>query len=131
MLAMKSNALIVVWRESDSLDAIAQKAEKLAANNPRGIGVLGISRGAVPLEGAAERQRLARKLDERGVRLLGLASVIEGDGIREVMHRINLVTENPCPLAVFGTVDEAVAWLALRLGNVSPGDLRKAVANLS
>jgi hypothetical protein len=130
MLALRRNALIVLWREAYSLEAVAEIARRLVPIGPQGIGVLGVSLGDVPLEGVAERQRLAQRLADLGVRVVGMASVIEGDGIREVMHRINLVTQHPCPLGLFGTVDEAASWLAPRLGSVSSRDLRRAVAAL-
>ena len=118
-----ANALIVIWRalpDRARLQCVRSAAEGLLEKFPCGIGVLGVS-GELPLPDADDRQRLAPLLHEVGDRMLGLASVIEGDGhVASVMASINLVKRHPCPLRVFGTVDEGVAWLAPLLGKPVP-----------
>jgi hypothetical protein len=127
------NALIVIWRaqpDGVTLRHVGGAAERLLDRFPRGIGVLGVSR-QMPLSDADDRGRLAPLLQVVGDRMLGLASVLEGDGHTvSVMACINQVKRHPCPLKVFGTVDEGVAWLAPLLGRPPAIALRHAVAAL-
>jgi hypothetical protein len=131
-----SNALIVVWQAAPTrevLDGVRLVTDRLLRRYPAGIGVIGVS-GELPLPHACDRQRLGALLQERGDRLLGLASIIEGsEPTRSLMASINLVVKNPCPLRIFSNVDEGVAWLAplLRQGQPPPSvALRHAVERL-
>jgi hypothetical protein len=116
-----ANALLIVWRHGPTeaaLSGVRDSAEELLVRYPRGIGVLGLS-GDVPLVSAAERQRLGRLLDDRGERLLGLASIIEGSHPTcSLLHTINQVSRQPCPMRAFATLDAGVSWLAPLLGPV-------------
>jgi hypothetical protein len=132
------NALMIVWRQGPAEPAVAgvrRAAEDLLARYPAGIGVLGLS-GDVGLASAAERQQLGRVLADGGQRLLGLASVIEGSHPTcHLLHSINQVSRQPCPMRAFATVDEGVTWLAPLLGVVdgkrpSMLELRRAVEQL-
>jgi hypothetical protein len=109
------NALVILWRDvpdARALDGVGRAAEALLRDFPGGIGILGVS-GPLPLASADDRRRLAPLLGALGNRLLGMASIIEGsERVRDVMTSLNLVMRHPCPLKVFATVDEGVAWLA-------------------
>jgi hypothetical protein len=116
------NTLIVVWRDppaSRAIDGVSRAAKRLLGRFPGGIGCIEVALDA-PLAGAACGPR-SRLLCECGGRLVGLASVIEGNDFvagttRRVVSAIDQVAKHPCPLRVFGTVDEAVAWMAPLVG---------------
>jgi hypothetical protein len=128
-MASCDNALIIHWRaapEGHTVDGVRRAAEALLHEFPDGIGIVGVS-GPMPLACADDRCRLAPLLESLGDRLLGLASVIEGGEILfRVINSVNLVVRHPCPLRVFSTVDDGVAWLAPRLDRGFPG--RRAAA---
>jgi hypothetical protein len=116
------NLLIVVWEGAatdGAVESVDRAAQRLLDTFPSGIGILGVAEG-LDLR-ANERHQCKPLVERHGARLIGQASVIEGNGFaavtaRSVLSTINLVLRHPCPRRIFSTVDEGVSWLWPMLG---------------
>jgi hypothetical protein len=111
-------SVIIVWRTPPTVQALSDLRaiviEQLQ-EYPRGIGILGIAEPGMPMLGAAERKVSGDLLALFGPRFRAIATVIEGHGFwagatQSVMTAISLIARQPCPLRIFRSIGEALAW---------------------
>lgn len=117
---------VVIWRHDTNAEGLAALrrtfAQFAATHSP--IGLLTIVEAKAPLPPAQVRSGLASFLTEQGAHIKRSAVVFEGEGfraaaVRGVVTGLTMLARPPYPHKVFGSIDDACAWLAPGLVGVS------------
>ncbi len=119
LFGIVDNLGVIIWRQTPTLDAIhrVDKYFPRLANDPRGFALMPVlTPGCAPVN-AEGRSAFDRNMRAHRDQLLGIAIVIEVQGVmggltRAIARSMSIVSRTPYPVNTYATVPDALRWLA-------------------
>lgn len=133
------NVCLVVWRLEVTRPRFeAQRAAlaEIAGKNDSGAGFFCVIEPTAGPPDDELRRASAKMISTHQSRLRAIACVVEGTGFRNAVSRSALsgiallIGRRSMPFSVFGTVDDASAWMAPKVGSLRPTSLSSRVEHL-
>jgi hypothetical protein len=115
----EGNALVAVWRGAPTRARFQAIANAVRTRNlwPTSFVILNYIGPETPLPDKDAREAVRAFFESMGSRLLGIANVLDKQGLQATLSRavvkgITAVTRHSFPIRVFASLDPAAEWLS-------------------